>query len=54
MKPGWRTEFRPLEVQLTDFENVIFMYFYSYTIKISLLLYFHYPVIEENNVINKL
>ena len=23
-EPGWRTEFRPMEVQLTDFENAAF------------------------------
>ena len=26
-EPGWRTEFRPMEVQLTDFENAAFSVF---------------------------
>ena len=27
-EPGWRVEFRPLEVQLTDFENAAFAVLY--------------------------
>lgn len=29
--PGWRVEFRPMEAQLTDFENSAFSVFASYS-----------------------
>jgi glutamate--cysteine ligase catalytic subunit len=49
---GWRTEFRPMEVQLTDFENaafVVFMVLLTRTIR-SFHLNFYIPITkaEEN------
>ena len=38
-KPGWRIEFRPIEIQLTDFENAAYASFI--TLLSKAILYFH-------------
>lgn len=51
--PGWRVEFRPLEVQLTDFENAAYAIFVVLLTRIlqsnpSLNLYLPISKVEEN------
>ncbi|EGG25237.1 glutamate-cysteine ligase [Cavenderia fasciculata] len=49
---GWRVEFRPMEVQLTDFENAAFIVFVSIILKAisDLKLNFYIPIskVDEN------
>lgn len=51
-KPGWRVEFRPMEIQLTDFENAAYLVFIALASK-AILRYnpdFYIPIskIDEN------
>jgi glutamate--cysteine ligase catalytic subunit len=49
---GWRVEFRPMEVQLTDFENAAYVVFIVLITRVimALNLNFYIPIskVEEN------
>ena len=49
---GWRVEFRPLEVQLTDFENAAFVVFVVLLTRaiLSFKLNFYIPVSKVGHV----
>ena len=48
---GWRVEFRPLEVQLTDFENAAFVVFVVLLTRaiLSFKLNFYIPISKVSN-----